>query len=118
VTEPGAAPLDVVRSDDPLRMTRLAPSHIRTSVAIMTEDLAVVVQDREGWTVESGVAALRLEPGSWSATVRKPAIPSRPSHRWTVTGVRPNGTAAWSTWASTAAEAVRVAERWVRAQAS
>jgi hypothetical protein len=86
-------------------------------VAIMTEDLAAVVDDRDGWTVEGVVATLRHRPGSWSATVRKPAIPSRPSHRWTVTGVRPNGTAAWSTWASTVAEAVRIAERWVRAQA-
>jgi len=30
--------------------------------------------------------------------------------------MHPDGNAAWSTWASSAAEAVRVAERWVRVQ--
>jgi hypothetical protein len=80
------------------------------------DDLAEVIRDRLGWSLDGGVATYRLEAGGWWAMVRAPRVPSRPSHRWTVSGVHPDGNAAWSTWASSAAEAVRVAERWVRVQ--
>ena len=84
----------------------------------MMEDLAGAVRDRSGWTwtVGGGVATYRVD--SWSATVRRPAIPTRPSHRWTVSVINPRGVAVYSTWASTVMEAVRVAERQGRSHAA
>ena len=82
----------------------------------MVEDLVEIVRGREGWTFAGDVATFRA--GDWSATVRRPAIPTRPSHRWSIAVIHPDGAAAYGTWASSAAEAVRAAERQVRGQAA
>jgi hypothetical protein len=84
----------------------------------MEDDLAAVIQTRAGWTwtADGTVATYRVDV--WSATVRKPAIPTRPSHRWQVSVIHPDGAAAWSGPAWTAVEAVRLAERQVRGFAS
>lgn len=82
------------------------------------DDLVSVVQDRAGWswTADGTVATYRADPDwGWSATVRKPAIPPRASQRWHVGGLHPDGASAWSSYAGTAGEAVRMAERWVQA---
>ena len=83
----------------------------------MVEDLVEAVRERPGWswTADGTVATYRVH--DWSATVRRPAIPTRPSHRWTVSVIGPRGAAVYSTWASTVLEAVRVAERQTRAHA-
>lgn len=85
---------------------------------LQPDDLASVVRDREGWTwtADGSVATFRIQADWWSATVRRPAISARPSHRWTVTIIHPDGSAAYVQPASTAAEAVRAAERFVRGQ--
>jgi hypothetical protein len=85
---------------------------------VMVDDLAGVVRDRPGWMWLSGegVATYRIRPDEWAATVRRPAMLPRASQRWHVTGVHLDGAAAWSTFAGTAREAVRLAEAWVRAQ--
>jgi hypothetical protein len=81
------------------------------------DDLAGVVQGRAGWSwSEAGVATYRLRPDEWAATVQRPAVLPRASQRWFVTGVHLDGAAAWSTYAGSAIEAVRLAERWVHAQ--
>jgi hypothetical protein len=80
------------------------------------DDLAEVVRDREGWTWTEGVATFRLRPDEWAASVRKPAVPPRASQRWFITGVHLDGAAAWSGYAGSALEAVRIAEAWVRNQ--
>jgi hypothetical protein len=82
----------------------------------MPDDLAEVIQDRPGWSIDGGVATYRPESSWWSAVVRRPAHPSRPSHRFSVGGIHPDGAAAWAAWAGSARDAVRMAEAWVRAQ--
>lgn len=82
----------------------------------MVDDLVDVVQDRPGWTwtTDETVATFRLQADWWSAVVRRPVISGRPSHRWTVSIIHPDGSAAYVQPAGTAAEAVRTAERVVR----
>jgi hypothetical protein len=77
----------------------------------MPDDLRKLLADRTGWTDDGHLVTYRS--GGWSATVRVPAIPSRPSHRWTISVIDPAGRARFTTWATTAAEAIRVAERHV-----
>jgi len=83
----------------------------------MIEDLVEAIRNRPDWTwtTDGTVATYRVH--DWSATVRRPAIPTRPSHRWTVSVIGPHGAAVYSTWASTVLEAVRAAERQARAHA-
>jgi len=82
----------------------------------MADDLDDVIHGRAGWTFDGDVATYCPQEGFWSARIRRPATPAHRSHRWIVTGVHPDGNAAWVAPAGSAHEAVRLAERWVHAQ--
>jgi hypothetical protein len=80
----------------------------------MADDLASHVAGRPGWRVTGPVATYRPVEEGWSATVRPATAPGRSFERWHVAVVSPAGAASSTSWATTVAEAVRVAERRVR----
>jgi hypothetical protein len=83
----------------------------------MARDLAEHVDGRPGWSLTGPSATFRPAPGGWFATVRPATIPGRSYERWHVAIVSPTGVARSTTWATTVEEAVRIAERRVRARA-
>jgi hypothetical protein len=85
-------------------------------VKIVTDDLGWLA-DRPDWTVEGRVAT--YAPGSgWLARVRPATQPGKTYQRWHVALVDPTGHAVWTTFCTTASEAMRVAEGHVRGRGS
>lgn len=84
----------------------------------MDDELPQVIQGREGWTwaADGSTATFRHASGAWGATVRQPATPPKRWLRWFISGVHPDGNSAWSTYAGSPLEAVRLAEAWVKRQ--
>jgi len=74
--------------------------------------LTDLVRARRGWVLTDEDVAT-YTGSDRSAVVRRPAMPDRPSRRWAVSVLDSRGVPIYVTWASTAAEAVRVVERHV-----
>ena len=81
----------------------------------MAEDLDALAA-RPGWTVDGPVATFAPRAGDWYARVRQPQTAERPHMRWHVAIVAPSGSVAYTSHASSVAEARRTAEGQVRAR--
>jgi hypothetical protein len=78
------------------------------------QDLAEALVNRPGWAMENGVALFRPSSAAWSARVAYTQVPARSYERLHVAIVDPDGVARYTMSASTAGEAIRVAETHVR----
>jgi hypothetical protein len=80
------------------------------------DDLAVAVDCRADWAMDGTVALFVPSPGGWSARVTFTRVPGRSYERLHIAIVDPAKVARYTSFASTVAEAVRVAEAHVRAK--
>jgi hypothetical protein len=82
------------------------------------EELAAAVTTRTDWAMDGAVALFVPSPGDWSARVTFTRVPGRAYERWHIAIVDPARVARYTSFASTVAEAIRVAEAHVRAKVS